>query len=268
MNTVASRWDPARYRQFSDERSRPFYELIGRIGAAGPGTVTDIGCGPGELTADLCRRWPAADVLGVDNSPEMIAAADQVLAQEAANPGGPPRLRFELGEASDWTPDKPVDVIVSNALLQWIPEHESLLTRWVDFLADGGWLAVQIPANFGEPTHRLLRELTGTARWQPLLGGARLNRQAADAASYLDLLAETGCVVDAWETSYLHVLHGDDAVLSWITGTGLRPVITALGEADLAEFMAEYGALLREAYPKRGYGTVFPFRRVFVVAHK
>ncbi len=157
-------------------------------------------------------------------------------------------------------------MIVSNALLQWIPDHEVLLTRWAGWLADGGWLAAQLPGNFDEPTHRLLRELAASPRWQRLLAGVSFNRQAADPAFYLDLLASAGCVVDAWETTYLHVLTGEDAVLRWITGTGLRPVIAALAGADRDEFLAEYGARLRAAYPSRGYGTIFPFRRVFVVA--
>jgi trans-aconitate 2-methyltransferase len=258
-------WDPALYRRFSDERSRPFYDLVGRIDAAEPRRVADLGCGPGELTADLCRRWPSAQVVGVDNSPEMITAAQQVLAG-LEDEGETLALRFELGDASDWLPEEPVDVIVSNALLQWIPDHESLMVRWIRALSPSGWLAVQMPGNFDAPAHALLRQLAGTERWRPLLGEVRLNRQAGDPADYLDLLAGQGCAVDAWETTYLHVLEGDDPVLRWISGTGLRPVIAALDDAQRAEFTAEYGALLRKEYPKAGYGTVFPFRRVFLVA--
>ncbi len=282
-------WDPGQYRRFGDERSRPFYELVGRIGATEPRFVADLGCGPGELTADLCRRWPAADVLGVDSSPEMIGAAGELLAgrtelteelpagEEAVwAPGGGPagaaaspvRLRFELADARDWSPAGPVDVIVSNALLQWIPDHEKLMVRWARALADGGWLAVQMPGNFGQPTHALLRELAASARWRPLLRDVEFNRQAGEPAAYLDLLTREGCAVDAWETTYLHVLAGDDPVLRWIEGTGLRPVITALDEPDRGEFLAEYGSLLRDAYPRAEYGTVFPFRRVFVVARR
>lgn len=263
-------WNPNQYRQFGDERSRAFYELIARIGATDPRTVVDMGCGPGELTADLSRRWPKADVLGVDSSAEMIAAADEMLAgaARAAGSAGPPRLRFEHMDACDWKPDGPVDVIVSNAMLQWIPGHESLLIRWVSYLADDGWLAFQVPGNYDEPTYRLLRELGLTDRWRERLSGVALNMQAVDPAEYLGLLTTKGCAVDAWETTYLHVLTGDDPVLRWISGTGLRPVIAALDGADRDDFMAEYGASLRIAYPQASYGTVFPFRRVFVVAHK
>ncbi len=270
-------WDPGQYRLFGDERSRPFYELIARIGAAEPQVVVDIGCGPGELTADLCRRWPMAEVIGFDSSAEMISAANEVLADlsraagagaGAPGGGGVPRLRFQLEDARSWEPGEPVDVIVSNAVLQWIPDHEKLLPRWVDALTDGGWLAFQMPGNADAPTNRLLRQMIGSDRWHALLGGVELNRQAGDPARYLALLAEAGCAVDAWETTYLHVLSGEDAALRWIQGTGLRPVIAALDADQKDEFMAEYGALLRQEYPRQPFGTVFPFRRVFVVAQK
>ena len=257
-------WDPTRYRQFGAERSRPFYELVARIGATEPGFVADLGCGPGDLTADLCARWPTAQVLGVDSSADMIAAADEVVAGLPERSRG--RLRFELADVSDWEPARPVDVIVSNAMLQWLPEHEKLLPRWIGHLAPGGWLAFAVPGNFDQPTHRLLRELAQLPRWRDLLAEVTFNRQAADPAEYLDLLARQGCAVDAWETTYLHVLYGDDPVLDWYKGTGLRPVIAALDAEEAAEFMSEYGSLLREHYPRRTYGTVLPFRRVFVVA--
>jgi trans-aconitate 2-methyltransferase len=259
-------WDPGQYRRFGDERSRPFYELIDQIGAIDPRYVVDLGCGPGELTAQLCRRWPSADVLGVDSSAEMISAAGDVLAGLRAEGG--PRLRFERQDARDWQPDRPVDVLVSNALLQWIPDHDKLLIRWARQLAEGGWLAFQVPGNFDQPSHLALREMASSARWQPLLAGVALNRQAASPAEYLDLLARQGCEVNAWETTYLHVLSGQDPVLRWYQGTGLRPVLTALDQDQAAEFTAEYGALMRQAYPQVAYGTILPFRRVFVVAQR
>jgi len=261
-------WDPAKYRQFSNERSRAFYELVSRIDATEPRAVADIGCGPGELTADLCTRWPNAEVRGVDSSAEMIAAANEVLAAASTRAAGAPRLRFDQMDATDWKPDVPIDVIVSNALLQWIPDNEKLLVSWVGYLAAGGWLAFQVPANHDEPTHSLLREMARTDRWRDRLADVALTRQTAEPAAYLDLLARAGCAVDAWETTYLHVLTGDDPVLRWISGTGLRPVITKLTGGEREEFLAEYGALLRHAYPQARYGTVFPFRRVFVVAQK
>ena len=252
-------WDPVQYQQFGDERSRPFFDLLARVGAQAPDVVVDLGCGPGTLTAALTRRWPGAVVRGIDNSAEMIEAA-------RAQPGRDKRLSFVQGDVRDWKPDGGVDVIVSNAVLQWVPDHLAVLARWAGFLQTGGWLAFQIPGNYDQPSHLALRELASGGRWRSLLAGVQLNRQAADPAEYLDLLARAGFEVDAWETTYLHVLHGEDPVLDWYKGTGLRPVLAALRPEQAAEFLDEYRARMSEAYPAAPYGTVFPFRRVFVVA--
>jgi len=252
-------WDPGAYQRFAGERARPFFDLLARVGASSPGYVVDLGCGPGNLTAVLAQRWPGADVVGVDNSPEMIGAA------EAARR---PRLSFTLGDLRDWRPARPVDVLVSNAALQWVPGHEELVRGWPDLLAPGGWLAIQLPGNFDQPSHAILLELVNSARWRPLLPGIQLNRQALDPAGYLDLLAPAGCEVDAWETTYLHVLPGDDPVTEWYRGTGLRPVLAALDPGQAEEFVADYGERARAAYPRRPYGTVLPFRRVFAVARR
>lgn len=254
-------WDPRQYRRFAGERSRPFFELLARVGAERPRLVVDLGCGPGELTATLAARWPEAAVLGVDSSPAMI---------EAARAGQPAdgRLSFRLGDATEWEPDAPVDVLVANAVLQWLPGPLDVLARWAGLLPPGGWLAVQAPGNFDQPGHALMRELAASARWRPLLDGVVLNRQAGDPADYLDVLAGAGCEADAWETTYLHVLPGGNPVLDWYKGTGLRPVIDALPRGQAAEFIAEYGDRVRQAYPARPYGTVLPFRRVFVVARR
>jgi trans-aconitate 2-methyltransferase len=254
-------WDPGQYLRFGDERSRPFFELTAQIEAGQPGLVVDLGCGPGQLTAELARRWPGAEVRGLDSSAEMIAAASRL---DAAGSG----LSFGLADLRDWRPERPVDVIVSNAVLQWVPGHEALLPGWVQALSPGGWLAFQVPANFGAPSHVIMRELAGSGRWRPLLADVALNRQSADPAAYVDLLSGAGCVVNAWETTYLHVLPGSDPVLEWYKGSGLRPVLAALAPDQAAAFLAEYGARLHEAYPRRPYGTVLPFRRVFVVAQR
>jgi trans-aconitate 2-methyltransferase len=258
-------WDPGQYRRFADERSRPFADLLARVRAEDPRLVVDLGCGPGELTARLARRWPGAEVRGVDNSAEMIAEAQKLAGQDGAAPGAG-RLSFTLADVGSWQPDRPADVIISNAVLQWIPDHLGVLGRWAGFLAPGGWLAIQVPANFDQPSHAILRELASSGRWRSQLAGVQLNRQAAEPAEYLDLLARAGLAVDAWETTYLHVLAGDDPVLEWYRGTGLRPVLAALTPEAAAEFTAEYGARVRVAYPAVPYGTVLPFRRVFAVA--
>lgn len=259
-------WDPAQYLTFADERARPFFDLVARVGAASPGHVVDLGCGPGNLTAALASRWPAARVEGVDSSAEMIAAADKMLA-EMSSPAAS-RLSFRVADVNDWRPDRAVDVIVSNAVLQWVPKHMDLLPRWVSRLASDGWIAFQLPGNFDQPSHAVLRELANSPRWQAKLAGVQLNRQAGDPEDYLDLLGRLGLAVDAWETTYLHVLAGPDPVTEWYKGTGLRPVLKALGPEDAAAFQAEYSEQVQAAYPVASYGTVLPFRRVFVVARK
>jgi trans-aconitate 2-methyltransferase len=253
-------WDPGQYQRFSDERSRPFADLTARIGTDDPGFVVDLGCGPGHLTADLARRWPGSRVHGVDNSAEMIEAA--------RHEEKPPRLTFERADLRDWRPAGPVDVIVSNAVLQWVPGHLDLLPGWVDWLNPGGWLAFQLPGNFDQPPHRAIADMAASPRWAPRLGPARFNRQAGDLTGYLDVLAAAGCRVDAWETTYRHVLAGADPVVEWVKGTALRPVLARLDAAEAAEFLGEYRERMRRAYPPRPYGTVLPFRRVFVVAHR
>jgi trans-aconitate 2-methyltransferase len=258
-------WDPAQYLSFADERSRPFFDLAARIGATSPGSVVDLGCGPGQLTASLAARWPHANVLGLDSSADMIAAAQRIDDRGMAGRG---TLSFRVEDLADWVPDGPVDVIISNAVLQWVPDHLELLPRWAGWLADGGWLAFQLPGNFDQPSHAILRDLARSDRWRTALAGVELNRQSADAGEYLDLLARQGLAVDAWETTYLHVLPGPDPVTEWVKGTGLRPVLTALPADESAEFVRQYGEQVRAAYPAEPYGTVLPFRRVFVVAHK
>jgi trans-aconitate 2-methyltransferase len=252
-------WDPELYQRFGDERSRPFFDLIGRVAAEAPRQVVDLGCGPGPLTAALARRWPGAEVRGIDSSAEMVEAA-------RALPAGDGRLSFALGDVRDWEPGYPVDVIISNAVLQWVPDHLAVLARWAGFLQAGGWLAFQVPANYDQPSHQALRELVGSDRWRSLLAGVQLNRQAAEPAEYVDLLARAGFEVDAWETTYVHVLHGDDPVLDWYRGTGLRPVLAALPADRADEFLADYRTRMNAAYPAEPYGTPFPFRRVFTVA--
>jgi trans-aconitate 2-methyltransferase len=253
-----ARWNPTTYLHFADERSRPFFELTARIDSADPRHVVDLGCGPGQLTATLADRWRDASVLGLDSSPEMIDAAH-------AHEGE--RIRFELADLRTWTPSAPVDVIVSNATFQWVPGHRELLAGLVDALTLGGWLAFQVPGNFGEPSHRLLRELAADPRFAGATSDIAFPT-SCDPEVYLADLASLGCEVDAWETTYLHVLDGPDPVFRWISGTGARPVLQALGGTLRDEFVADYQARLNDAYPPRDHGTVLPFRRVFCVARK
>jgi trans-aconitate 2-methyltransferase len=272
-------WDAALYLRFGGERARPFFDLLARVGAEMPGYVVDMGCGPGNLTALLAERWPSASVCGVDNSPEMIEAArrltpvDALQSTEGLGPkptvtSRAPGLSFMLDDIRHWEPQSLPDVIISNAVLQWVPGHRELLIQWADQLAEGGWLAFQVPGNFDQPAHAILRDMAASARWRPLLRDAELNRQTADPADYAELLARTGYEVDAWETTYVHILAGDDPVLEWYKGTGLRPVLAVLDAEQATDFLADYGEKLRVAYPPRPFGTLLPFRRVFAVAHR
>ncbi len=246
-------WDPGRYAAYADERGRPFVELVQRIRAQRPRRVVDLGCGPGTLTALLSKRWPEADVLGVDSSAEMIAAAQSVQ--------GP---RFELGDLSSWEVPDEIDVLVSNAALQWVPGHLDLLPRWVDRLAPGGWLALQVPGNHDEPSHTIRRALAAEEPYAEHTAGVAAPL-SFDAVTYADVLGALGCTVDAWETTYLHVLQGADPVFTWVSGTGARPTLQALPDRLRPGFEAEFKRRLAEAYPPRAQGVVLPFRRVFAV---
>ena len=250
-------WDPIQYGRYAGERGRPFFELTARIDAGAPETVVDLGCGPGELTETLAVRWPEALVRGIDASAEMIARAPRDGA-----------VRFSVGAAEDLSAAG-VDVLVSNAALQWVATHRELIVRWAGELTRDGWLAFQVPANFQAPSHVLMRELAASASWRDRLSGVlRGAETTASPAEYLQLLSGAGMVVDAWQTEYLHVLQGPDPVLEWLRGTGLRPVLAALSAQDGAAFCEQFAALLRDAYPSRDYGTPFGFARTFVVAHR
>jgi trans-aconitate 2-methyltransferase len=254
-------WDPATYLQFSDERSRPFHELVNRIGAADPRCIVDLGCGPGQLTATLAVRWPSAHIQGIDSSPEMIAEARSHETD---------RVRFAIGDVTSWQAREPVDVLISNATLQWVPNHRTLLPHLVDALSADGWLAVQVPGNFRAPTHALLAQLCALPRWADRVGDAAPRPDAVlEPAGYFDVLTGAGLAADVWETTYLHVLTGEDPVLAWVRGTVLRPVLARLDEDDADELTEAYAAALREAYPCRPDGTtVLPFRRVFAVGRR
>lgn len=254
-------WDPQQYEKFSDERSRPFRELVGRIDHPAARRVVDLGCGTGALTAELAVRWPGAVVEGIDSSAEMIGRAS-----ERAIPG---RLSFEQGDLREWRPEEPVDVLVSNATLQWVPGHLDLLGELVSCLAEGGVLAFQVPGNFEELSHRLLAELRASEPWRSKLAGQGERSAAVHSpAEYLERLTSLGLRADVWETTYMQVLHGRDAVLEWMKGTALRPTLSALEPEDAAAFLNQLAERLAAAYPETAAGTVLPFRRIFAVGHK
>ncbi|HZQ32274.1 MAG TPA: trans-aconitate 2-methyltransferase [Mycobacterium sp.] len=252
------RWDPAQYGRFAAERDRPFFDLTSRIEAVAPRHVVDVGCGQGHLTATLSARWPDAVVEGIDSSEEMIA--------EAAGVAG---VAFSVADAASWEPADDVEVIVSNAALQWVPRHQELLLRWASSLPAGGWLAVQVPGNFDSPSHVLMRQVARREPWAARLHDVVRDTDAVGTPeSYASVLLSAGLRADVWETTYLHVLHGDDPVLEWVRGTGLRPILAALTPVDAEEFVRQLTVELREAYPPGPHGTLFPFRRVFAVGYR
>ncbi|WP_432835496.1 methyltransferase domain-containing protein [Dactylosporangium sp. CA-092794] len=256
-------WDPQQYNRFAEERARPFRELVARIPTTQAVAVVDLGCGPGTMTATLAERWSDAAVLGIDSSPDMIVAASE---RQTA------QLRFQLGDAGQWRPQRgSVDVIVANASLQWVDDHETLLPAWAAGLDDGGTLAFQVPVSTFDPG---FGGIAARPRWAGLLGGAagaigpRSATPVLPAAEYVRLLSAAGLTVDAWETTYYHVLPGDDPVFEWFKGTGLRPYLDALSGDDREEFTAEVRQELRRGYPREPFGTILPFPRLFVVGHR
>ena len=252
-------WDPAVYHRFGDERARPFHDLVARIGATRPRAVTDLGCGPGELTAGLARRWPDARITGLDSSPEMIA--------EATALGAP--VDFAVGDVAGWQPGPDTDVVITNAVLQWVPGHRALLDRWIRALPSGAWFALQVPGNFDAPSHRALRALARSAPYAGAVGNVVREAPVDGAAGYADLLISAGAAVDAWETTYVHLLPDtgpEHPVLRWLEGTALRPVKAALDDAAWRAFQAALDATLTTEYPARNGYVAFPFRRIFAVA--
>ncbi|ASO22081.1 trans-aconitate 2-methyltransferase [Actinoalloteichus hoggarensis] len=256
---TTTKWNPETYLTFADQRGRPFHELVARIGAEDPRRVVDLGCGPGNLTATLAERWPNARIEAIDSSPEMV---------DAATAAG---VRARLCDVTAWQPDEDVDVVLSNAVLQWVPGHRELLRGWLTRLRPGAWLAFQVPGNFDAPSHHEIRTLAGSPAWRDRLDGLAMRSPGAvlDAAGYATPLAAVGADVDAWETTYVQRLTGEDPVLDWVSGTALRPIKSVLTQAGWAEFRAELGPRLRTAYPRQADGvTWFPFRRIFVVARR
>jgi trans-aconitate 2-methyltransferase len=222
-----------------------------------PQRVIDLGCGPGNSTELLAQRWPDAEVTGLDSSPEMIA--------EAKASGV--KAMFEIGDVAAWSPDKPFDVVYSNATLQWISGHNTLLPRLMSAVAKDGVFAFQVPCNFGEPSHTLLYELAENGPWAQKLKNRRDRAAVLKADAYFDILEPLSKSLDIWETAYTQVLDGEDAVFTWMSGTGLRPFSNALEGEERETFLAEYKRRLSRAYPMRASGrTLYPFQRLFCVA--
>ncbi|GAA4727308.1 trans-aconitate 2-methyltransferase [Pedococcus ginsenosidimutans] len=265
---MSTTWDPTQYAKFADHRGRPFADLLSRVAAREPKAVVDLGCGNGPLTLGLADRWPGARVVGVDHSPQMLTAA-----RELDTAG---HVEWVESDVADWDPGtlgQAPDVIVTNATLQWVPGHLDLVRAWVAALAPGGWFAMQVPGNHDAPSHALMRAAAADHPAADRLAPALERLAVHDPAVYVEALGELGLEVDGWETTYLHVLdplaQQDNPALEWVRGTGLRPVLEVLtDEAERDSFLADYDARLRAAYPRTRVGVVFPFRRIFCVAHR
>jgi trans-aconitate 2-methyltransferase len=266
---VADTWNPDQYEKYDDYRRRPFIDLMSSVGASAPQIIVDLGCGPGTLTLALADRWPGARVVGVDSSADMLDRARQ---NDRLG-----RVEWVHATVDSWDPTQsggPIDLITTNALLQWVPNHVQLIPRWIRALAPGGWFAMQVPGNFDAPSHTVLRTVAASSpRADEILPRLRGAESVCEPAAYLTLLAGLGCTVDAWETTYHHVLGSrgeeENPVLEWTKGTALLPVFDVLkDEGERADFVAAYGRALKDAYPSQPYGTVLAFRRIFAVAHQ
>ena len=251
-------WDSVQYLRFVAERSRPARDLLARVPIEAPGRVYDLGCGPGNITRLLAERWPAAEIVGIDSSPEMLAKAR---AGESAG------IRWEEADLRTWTPAKPAELFYSNAALQWLPDHDRQFPRLAGLLAPGAVLAVQMPRNQGEPSHTLMFDTVEDGPWAARLRPLMRRQPVAASEAYYDWLSPVVLRVEVWETIYWQVLDGENPVVEFTKGTALRPFLEALEGDERQAFLDAYARRIRAAYPPRPDGrTLFPFRRLFIVA--
>jgi trans-aconitate 2-methyltransferase len=254
---MTMQWDPQQYLSFSDHRLRPAIDLLARVPAAAPALVYDLGCGAGNVTALLRRRWPQARVIGIDSSEAMLEKARQSL----------PEGEFRQADLATWQPEAAADVIFTNAALHWLPDHDALFPRLFGGLGADGVLAVQMPRNFAAPSHRHIHDTIMDGPWRERLAPLWRDAPVQPPAHYHRLLAPQATVLDIFEVEYLQRLTGVDPVKEWTKGTWLKPFLDALPEGERADFEEGYAARLREAYPPEADGaTLFPFRRLFIVA--
>lgn len=250
-------WDPQSYELFQAARLRPGHDLIAALPTMHPDRIVDLGCGTGRLTRMLADRYPAARVVGIDSSQSMLA--------EAARSQS--RVAWELADIGQWKPTQPADLIFSNAALHWLPDHSRLFPRLLCALKAGGVLAVQMPRNFDAPSHALMRDVAAQGPWAEKLAGKLVHEHVQPPRQYWRWLSPVCSSIELWETEYLHELDGTDPVLTWVRATGLLPVLETLKGAELEDFLATYRDRLRQAYPPEKNGnTLFPFRRLFLIA--
>jgi len=252
-------WSAKQYVAFEDERTRPARDLLAAVPPMDARSAIDIGCGPGNSTELLVERFANATVRGVDSSPDMIEAARKRL----------PQVQFDTVDIGIWDENGPFDVIFANAVLQWLPDHATLLPALVNKLASGGSLAIQMPDNLNEPSHRLMREVAADGPWASKLADAAGQRtEMASASDYYSMLRPHCARVDVWRTTYYHPLAGGaSGVVEWFKGSGLRPFLEPLDEAEKAQYLKQYLAAIEQAYPTLSDGSVLlPFPRLFLVA--
>jgi trans-aconitate 2-methyltransferase len=255
---MSQRWDPQQYLKFAGPRLRPALDLLGRVGVEDAASVYDLGCGPGNLTEFLKGRWPGAEIVGVDNSATMLEKA------RAAHP----QEKWLEADLAHWRPDRPADVIYANAALQWVDGHETLFPGLMAGLRDGGALAVQMPRNHTAPSHALMQDAIEASPWAGVMRGARGLPPVPGPEFYYDVLRPHAGELDIWEAEYLQVLEGDNAVAEFTRGSALKVYLDALADdGQRKAFFDDYSARVQRAYPKRADGkTLFPFRRLFIVA--
>lgn len=255
-----SDWNAAQYLRFATERTRPAADLLARVPLDTATDVLELGCGPGNGTALLASRFPKARITGVDSAPDMLAQARRAL----------PRLAFIQADLRDYAPHESPDLIFANAVLQWLPGHETLIPRLARLLEPGGCLAVQVPDNLDEPSHALMRAVAADGPWSALIGDAGAVRsRIPPAGDYYDWLRAADCTVDIWATTYVHPLPDAGAIVTWLQATGLRPFLAPLDHDMRVAFLAAYAAALETAYPRRGDGRVLlRFPRLFIVARR
>ena len=252
-------WSPGQYLKFEGERSRPAAELLARVPVENPRRVVDIGCGPGNSTALLKARYPDAELVGLDTSAEMLAAARKRL----------PDIGFIETSIATWNPPEPVDVIYGNAVFHWVPDHLGTLERLLAGCRPGGALAMQVPDNVGEPTHRLMTDVARDGPWRDRFTTPIAREGIPPPSAYYNRLKPHAASVDIWHVAYNHVLDGPAAIVEWVRGTGLRPYLERLGADEREAFLADYAQRIADAYPPLIDGRVMlRFPRLFVVATK
>ena len=252
-------WSARQYVAFEDERTRPARDLLAAVPPVDARSAIDIGCGPGNSTELLVERFANATVRGLDSSTNMIDAARKRL----------PQLQFDTADIDTWNEPGPFDVIFANAVLQWVPDHASLLPALASKLSDGGSLAIQMPDNLNEPSHRLMREVAANGPWASKLADAAGQRtDMASASGYFSMLRPHCARVDVWRTTYHHQLRdGAAGVVEWFKGSGLIPFLSPLTEEERAQYLQRYLAEVAKAYPALADGSVLlPFPRLFIVA--